>query len=80
MRQLRDGRHPLAATATIENDSEDGLARVQVSMDGRPQTRWIAMRAKERKDIVFTGWEKPSPGTHTIQCGDLQKQLSVPEP
>jgi hypothetical protein len=75
---LEASADPLAATATIENHSADGLIKVQVSVDGRPRTHWVSMRAGERRDVVFTGWDKPSAGPHTVQCGELQKQLRIP--
>lgn len=75
---LDAGGDPFAVTGTVESGSQDGLSTVQVSIDGRPQTRWIAMQANERKQVIFTGWEKPGPGAHTVQCGELRKQLNIP--
>lgn len=75
---LDAGGDPFAATGTVESGPQDGLSSVQVSIDGRSQTRWIAMQANERKQVIFTGWEKPGPGVHTVQCGELRKQLTIP--
>jgi hypothetical protein len=75
--ELQAGGSSLQATATIANGPEDGLTSVQVSVDGQSQTRWVAVRANERKAIVFTGWNQPGPGLHTVRCGELQKQVRV---
>ena len=76
---LNAGGDPFAATTVIENGSGDGLTRVQVSLDGQRQTRWVAVAANERKEVVFRRWEAPGPGKHTLQCENLQKQLNFPE-
>ena len=76
--ELQAGGSSFQATATIANGPEDGLTSVQVSVDGQSQMRWVAMRTNERKAVVFTGWNQPGPGLHTVRCGDLQKQILVP--
>jgi hypothetical protein len=76
---LETRSNPLAITATIKNPSQSGLVNVQVSLDGRLQTRWVDMQANEQKDVVFTDWGNPAPGMHTVQCGDLQKKLHISE-
>ena len=76
---LDAGGDPFAATATIENGSEDGLTRVQVSVDGQRRTRWAILRARERRAVVFAGWMKPAPGMHSLQCGDIVRELNMPE-
>jgi hypothetical protein len=70
---------PIAITATIKNQFQSGLIKVQVSLDDRLRTRWVDMRANEQRDVVFTGWGNPAPGMHTVQCGDLQKKLHISE-
>jgi len=76
---LQTHGNPIAIIATIKNQCRSGLVKVQVSLDGQLRTKWVDMRANERKEVVFTSWGNPRAGMHTIQCGDLQKKLHISE-
>jgi len=64
---------------TVENGSEEGLAKVEVTVSEQVTTRWVWLRGNEKKEVVFAGLTAPRPGTHSVRAGDLTKSLTVEE-
>ncbi len=69
---------PLAVTAGVENGTQDGLAKVELTYGGQTLTRWTYLKASEKKDVVFTGLPALSPGRHELRCGDVFKEITRP--
>ncbi len=67
------------ASVTVENDSEEGLAKVEVTVGKQGTTRWVWLRPNEKKEVVFAGLMAPRPGTHTVRAGDLIKSFTIEE-
>jgi hypothetical protein len=63
----------------VQNGSEEGLAKVEVTVGEQVTTRWVWLRGNEKKEVVFAGLTAPRPGTHTVRAGDLIKSLTVEE-
>ncbi len=64
-------------SVTIENDSKEGLGKVEVTVAGQTSNRWVWLSPNEKKEVVFTGLIAPSPGTHQVRAGSLTKSLIV---
>ena len=66
-------------SVAVENGSEEGLAKVEVTVSEQTTKRWVWLRANEKKEVVFAGLTAPRPGTHTVRVGNLTKSLTVEE-
>jgi len=66
-------------SVAVENGSEEGLAKVEVTVSEQTTTRWVWLRANEKKEVVFRGLTAPGPGTHQVGAGNLSKSLIVEE-
>ncbi len=66
-------------SVTVENGSEQGLAKVEVTIGEQATTRWVWLRPNEKKEVVFAGLTVPRPGTHTVRAGNLTRSLTVEE-
>ncbi len=66
-------------SVTVENDNEEGPAKIEVTVGEQVTTRWVWLRANEKKEVVFAGLTAPRPGTHTVRAGDITKSLTVEE-
>ncbi len=68
---------PLAAVVTVAGGGQEGLARVELSVDGQTQARWVWLNAHERKSVSFSKLSVSGKGTHRIQCGDVARDVST---
>ena len=66
---LRVTTDPFAASATVQNGAEEGLAKIELSVDGQATARWVWLKAGETKDVTFSGLAVSGPGKHQLQCG-----------
>jgi hypothetical protein len=74
--QFRAGK-PFSIKAIVENPKEEGLAKIEVTVADQKVARWVWLRAKEKKEVVFAGMVAPAEGTHEVRCAGLTKSLAV---
>jgi hypothetical protein len=74
-RFVAGGRYTVSVA--VENGSEEGLGKVEVTVIEQTTTRWVWLRPNEKKDVVFRGLIAPAPGTHEAKAGNLSKSLIV---
>jgi hypothetical protein len=74
---LKVAAKPLSAIATIEGGSQEGLAKVELTIAGRSATRWVWLQANEKKEVAFTGLSTPPAGRHPVQCGQVTREVTV---
>ncbi len=70
---------PYSVIVTAENGNREGLAEIEVVAAGQKLTRWVWLRANERKEVVLKGLAAPGAGTHQVQAGTLSRSLIVEE-
>jgi hypothetical protein len=68
-----------AVSVMVENSSAEGLARIELTAGEQATTRWVWLRAGEKKKVVFDGLVAPGPGTHQVRVGPLGTSLIVEE-
>jgi hypothetical protein len=68
---------PFLARVSVENGGQEGLGKVELTVDGVPVTRWAWLRANEKKEVVFRGLTAPAAGRHEVRCGSLTQPLEV---
>jgi hypothetical protein len=66
-----------SVSVAVENGSEEGLGKVEVTVIGQTTTRWVWLRPNEKKEVVFAGLIAPGPGTHEVKVGNLGRSLIV---
>jgi len=66
---------PLAAIATVEGGDREGLARVELSVDGQTLAQWVWLKAHERQSVSFPKLSVSGTGTHRIQCGEVARDV-----
>jgi hypothetical protein len=66
---------PLAAITTVEGGDQEGLARVELSVDGQTLAQWVWLKAHERKPVSFPKLSVSGSGPHRIQCGDVTRDV-----
>jgi hypothetical protein len=71
---------PYSANVTVENGKQEGLAKIELAVNGQKTTRWLWLQAGEKKEVVFAGLVAPSSGIHLVQVGNLTQSLTVEEP
>ena len=76
-RFLAGGKY--AVSVMVENGSEEGLARIELTVGEQETTRWVWLGAGEKKEVVFDGLTAPGGGTHQVRVGDLSASLIVGE-
>ena len=62
-------------SVTVENDSKEGLAKVEVTAAGETTARWVWLRPNEKKEVMFKGLTTPAEGSHEVRCGDVKQSL-----
>jgi len=62
---------PLAAVVTVEGGSQDGLAGVELSVDGRTLAQWVWLKAHELRSVSFTKLSVSGTGSHRVRCGEF---------
>jgi hypothetical protein len=65
-----------AAAVTVEGVQREGLAGVQVTVGGKARTRWVWLRPREHREVVFPGLTA-APGTCEVRAGDQMKSFTV---
>jgi hypothetical protein len=73
---LRAGRL-CSARVQVENGDREGLTEIELQMDGHKETRWVWLRANERKEVLFQGLTAPAAGTHTVLCAGLEQKVEI---
>ncbi|HUT46566.1 MAG TPA: hypothetical protein VMX36_09790, partial [Sedimentisphaerales bacterium] len=68
---------PYRANVTVENGKQEGVAKIELAVAGQKKTRWLWLRAGEKKDLVFKELTAPDAGTYQVQCGDIKQNLQV---
>jgi len=68
-----------AANVTVENGDEEGLAGIELTVAQQKITRWVWLRAGEKRKVVFDGLVAPEPGKYEVRAGDLSADLLVEE-
>jgi len=68
---------PYRANVTVENGKQEGLAKIEFAVAGQKKTRWLWLRAGEKKDVVFKELTAPDAGTYDARCGDMTQNLLV---
>ena len=66
---------PPAAVVTVEGGEKEGVARVELSVDGKILRQWVWLRSHELKSVVFTKLSVSGPGPHRVRCGELVYDL-----
>ncbi|MHB1034341.1 MAG: glycoside hydrolase family 28 protein [Pirellulales bacterium] len=74
--KLRAGK-PYSIKVSVENGEREGLGKIEVSSNGQADARWLWLRPKEKKEIVFRDLSAPAAGTHEMRCGDVRRELVV---
>jgi Pectate lyase superfamily protein len=62
---------PLAAIATVEAGDQEGLARVELSVDGQAFAEWVWLKAHELSSVSFTKLSVSGMGPHRVRCGEF---------
>jgi hypothetical protein len=68
---------PYAARVAVENQDPEGLGKVELVVAGHIATRWVWVKPREKKEIVFGGLTAPAAGTHEARCGNLSQSFRV---
>jgi hypothetical protein len=63
--------------ASVENGGEEGLAKVEMSVGEKKETRWVWMKAGEKQDVVFSGLGEMGAGRYEIRCGEARGEVVV---
>jgi len=74
---LKVSPNPFSATVTVENESAEGLAGIELRVDGQSTTRWVWLKADEKRYIEFAGLQVPGGGKHEVRCGDLRREIQL---
>ena len=68
---------PFRAEITIENSTQEGLAKIELAVAGQKTIRWLWLRAGEKKEVIFTELTAPGAGTYQVRCGDVSQNFRV---
>jgi hypothetical protein len=68
---------PYQVNVILENGKQEGLAKIELAVAGQKKTRWLWLRAGEKKDVVFKELTAPDAGTYDARCGDMTQNLRV---
>ena len=68
---------PFSATITVENGKQEGLAKIELAVNGQKMVRWLWLQAGEKKNVVFKGLTVPDAGTYEVRCGNVTQSLRV---
>ena len=71
---------PYTVKVTVENGKQEGLAKIELAVDGQKTTRWLWLQTGDKKEVVFSGLIAPGTGIHLVQAGNLTERLTVEEP
>jgi len=65
------------ASLVVENGKQEGLAKIKLTVAKQKITRWLWLRASEKKEVVFNGLTAPDAGTYQVRCGDMTQNFRV---
>jgi hypothetical protein len=68
---------PYAATVTVQNAEEEGLASVELAIGEQRVTRCIWLGPNEKKQVAFNGLTAPAAGPCVLQAGNLTRSVTV---
>lgn len=75
-KRLMAGR-PYSVSVTVENGEQQGPAQIKLEVAGQKITRWVWLRAQEKKEVLIKGLTLPAAGTYTLRCGSVTQNLQV---
>lgn len=67
---------PPAAVVTVEGGEQEGLAQVELSVDGQNLAQWVWLKAHELRSVAFTKLSVSSTGPHRVRCGALARNMA----
>jgi hypothetical protein len=68
---------PFEADVVVENGNQEGLAKIELTMDTDKTIRWLWLRAGEKQEVVFNGLTTPDAGIYQVRCGDITQSIQV---
>jgi len=74
--KIRAGK-PYHINFVVENSKQEGLAKIELVVAEQKITRWLWLKAAEKKTVVINRLTAPDAGTYQAQCGDLAQNLQV---
>jgi hypothetical protein len=75
--ELKVTAKPFSAIATVTAPDKEGLAKVELSIDGQVTTNWVWLKAGEKKDVAFNVLPALAAGAHEVRCGEMRRELVV---
>jgi hypothetical protein len=68
---------PYQANIVVENGKQEGLAKIELSVESQKNLRWMWIRAGEKKEVLFKDLTAPDAGTYNVRCGDMTQRLRI---
>jgi hypothetical protein len=68
---------PYQANIVVENGKQEGLAKIELSVESQKNIRWMWIRAGEKKEVLFKDLTAPDAGTYNVRCGDMTQRLRI---
>jgi hypothetical protein len=68
---------PYQANIVVENGRQEGLAKIELSVENQKNIRWLWIRAGEKKEVSFRDLTAPDAGTYDVRCGDMTQSLRI---
>jgi hypothetical protein len=73
---VRVTARPLAAVVSIVGGDQEGLAQVELSIDGQPERKWVWLKAHELRSVSFDKLKVSGTGPHQLRCCDFVRDLA----
>ncbi|MBN2594319.1 MAG: right-handed parallel beta-helix repeat-containing protein [Sedimentisphaerales bacterium] len=74
--KIRAGE-PYQVNCVVENGRQEGLAKIELTVGEQNITRWLWLKAAEKKAAVIYGLTAPDAGNYEVQCGDITQNLRI---
>jgi len=74
--KINAGKH-YQANLLVENDKQEGLAKIELAVPEQKITRWLWLKTGEKKEVIFKGLTAPDPGSYQVRCGGITQNLQV---
>jgi hypothetical protein len=68
---------PYSANVKVENGKQEGLAKIELSVAGHKNIRWLWLLAGEKKEVLFKDLIAPDAGNYKVRYGDMTQNLRV---
>jgi hypothetical protein len=72
---LRVTSRPLAAIVSIVGGEQEGLAQVELNVDGQAQRKWVWLKAHELRSVSFDKLKLSGTGPHRLRCCDFVRDV-----